>query len=57
MTDELIGCLQAKCRIKPCPLLNKAECPINKLWQAAKEMDEAKEALLAEAERIVKGKV
>lgn len=54
MIKELLGCSKGKCRIKPCPIVNKVECPINKLWQGAQEMDEAKAALLAEAQRIVR---
>ncbi len=42
-----MGC--EHCNILMCPVLNKAECPINQLWERA---GEAKE-LIAEAERII----
>ena len=36
-----------------CSVLNKQECPINKLWE---KVDEAK-AVIAEVERILTGEV
>lgn len=51
MKAELIGC--EKCGLKDCPILNKAECPINTLWAETLKLDEAKARLIAEAERIV----
>jgi len=39
------------CDIKVCPVLNKLECPIDKLW----EYSEAVKRLIEEAERIIRG--
>ncbi len=38
------------CEIEKCPVLNKPECPINKLWERAREAQEA----VAEAEWIIR---
>lgn len=55
MTDELLGC--KSCGLSDvCPVLNKLECPINRLWVKATELAKAKEELVAEAERIVAGR-
>ncbi len=43
-----MGC--EHCEIKNCPVLNKSECPINKLWERAKEARGA----VAEAEWIIR---
>ena len=41
---NIMGC--EHCNIEICPVLNKSECPISKLWERAKEALEA----VAEAE-------
>lgn len=38
-----------------CPVLNKAECPVNEWWKEASLLGEVKRELVAEAERIVTG--
>ena len=43
-----MGC--EHCNILMCPVLNKAECPINQLWERAKEAQE----VIAEAEWIIR---
>jgi len=45
---NIMGC--EHCRITNCPVLNKSECPINKLWERAKEAQE----VIAEAEWIIR---
>jgi len=41
------------CKIPNCPILNKSECPINKL---CKQLDDATAELLAEADKLTSGK-
>lgn len=48
----MIGC--AHCELTGrCPVLNKAECPVNQLWEGTMRLDKAKRELVAEAERII----
>jgi len=39
--------------VDKCPVLNKAECPINLLWAKVAELDEAKRLLTAKAVRTI----
>ena len=41
-----------KCGRKNCPVVNKLECPIYKLWAQAEQLDINKAELIAEAERL-----
>ncbi len=45
------------CSIEECGVLNRQECPINKLWDRARELEADIEKLsaVAEVERILKG--
>jgi len=46
-----------KCDIENCGVLNRSECPINRLWRKARELegDIEKVTALQEVEKILKG--
>ena len=48
--EKLDGCKE--CNLAYCPVVNKVECPVYKLWTRAREMDKSTIRLRAESTRL-----